>query len=83
MMRGASGDECGNLVLGQEYNRPAEAGVLKKPRGSDFNFNILEHYNSMTVAEIKFDIHVVRDSPTKINQNNIAIMVATFNNISK
>jgi hypothetical protein len=36
MMRGASGDECGNLVLGQEYNRPAEAGVLKKPRGSDF-----------------------------------------------
>jgi hypothetical protein len=38
MMRGASGDECGNLVLGQEYNRPAEAGVLKKPRGSDFNF---------------------------------------------
>jgi hypothetical protein len=36
MMRGASGDECGNLVWGQEYNRPAEAGVLKKPRGSDF-----------------------------------------------
>jgi hypothetical protein len=30
-MRGASGDECGKL-LGQEYNRPAEAGVLKKPR---------------------------------------------------
>jgi hypothetical protein len=40
MMRGASGDECGNLVLGQEYNRPAEAGVLKKPRGSDFNFYV-------------------------------------------
>jgi hypothetical protein len=40
MMRGASGDECGKL-LGQEYNRPAEAGVLKKPRGSDFNFNFL------------------------------------------
>jgi hypothetical protein len=39
MLRGASGDECGNLVLGQEYNRLAEAGVLKKPRGSDFNFN--------------------------------------------
>jgi hypothetical protein len=39
MMRGASGDECGNLVLEQEYNRPAEAGVFKKPRGSDFNFN--------------------------------------------
>jgi hypothetical protein len=38
-MRGASGDECGNLVLGQEYNRPAEAGVLKKPRGSDFYHN--------------------------------------------
>jgi hypothetical protein len=42
MMRGASGDECGKL-LGQEYNRPAEAGVLKKPRGSDFNFNFLIH----------------------------------------
>jgi hypothetical protein len=39
MMCGASGDECGNLVLGQEYNRPAEAGVLKKLWGSDFNFN--------------------------------------------
>jgi hypothetical protein len=24
------------LVFGQEYNRPAEADVLKKPRGSDF-----------------------------------------------
>jgi hypothetical protein len=43
MMRGASGDECGKL-LGQEYNRPAEAGVLKKPRGSDFNFNFMEIY---------------------------------------
>jgi hypothetical protein len=43
MMRGASGDECGNLVLGQEYNRPAEAGVLKKPRGSDFNFFNFEY----------------------------------------
>jgi hypothetical protein len=32
MMRGAPGDECGKLALGQEYNRPAEAGVLKKPR---------------------------------------------------
>jgi hypothetical protein len=37
MMRGASGDECGNL-LGQEYNRPAEAGVFEKAPGSDFNF---------------------------------------------
>jgi hypothetical protein len=36
MLRGASGDECGNL-LGQEYNRPArEAGVLKKPREATF-----------------------------------------------
>jgi hypothetical protein len=43
MMRGASGDECGKL-LGQEYNRPAEAGVLKKPRGSDFNFNLTYPY---------------------------------------
>jgi hypothetical protein len=31
MMRGASGDECGNL-LRQEYNRPVKAGVLKKPQ---------------------------------------------------
>jgi hypothetical protein len=23
-------------VVGQEYNSPAEADVLKKPRGSDF-----------------------------------------------
>jgi hypothetical protein len=38
MMRGASGDECGNL-LGQEYNRPAEAGVLKKPREATLTFN--------------------------------------------
>jgi hypothetical protein len=37
MMRGASGDECGNL-LGQEYNRPAEAGVLKKPREATLTF---------------------------------------------
>jgi hypothetical protein len=34
MMRGASGDECGKL-LGQ-YNRSAEAGVLKKPREATF-----------------------------------------------
>jgi hypothetical protein len=39
MMRGTSGDECGNL-LGQEYNRPArEAGVLKKPREATLTFN--------------------------------------------
>jgi hypothetical protein len=37
MMRGASGNECGNL-LGQEYNRPAEAGVLKKPREATLTF---------------------------------------------
>jgi hypothetical protein len=37
MMRGASGDECGKL-LGQEYNRPAEAGVLKKPREATLTF---------------------------------------------
>jgi len=45
--------------------------------------NTLEHYNSMTVAEIKSHIHVVRNSPTKITQNNITIMVTTFINISK
>jgi hypothetical protein len=49
MMRGASGDECGNLVLGQEYNRPAEAGVLKKPRGSDINFNFKEHMSCVII----------------------------------
>jgi hypothetical protein len=48
-MRGTSGDECGNL-LGQEYNRPAEAGVLKKPRGSDFNFNF--NHNVILTASI-------------------------------
>jgi hypothetical protein len=39
-MRGASGDECGNL-LGQEYNRPAEAGVLKKPREATLTLTFL------------------------------------------
>jgi hypothetical protein len=48
-MRGASGDECGNLVLGQEYNRPAEAGVLKKHRGSDFNFNFNPGVHKVTI----------------------------------
>jgi hypothetical protein len=38
MMRGASGDECGNL-LGQEYNRPKEeVGVLIKPREASLTF---------------------------------------------
>ena len=45
--------------------------------------NTLEHYKSMTVAEIKSDIHVVCNSPTKITQNNITITVTTFINISK
>jgi hypothetical protein len=39
MMRGASGDECGNL-LGQEYNRPAEAGVLKKLREATLSLTL-------------------------------------------
>jgi hypothetical protein len=51
-MRGASGDECGNLVLGQEYNRPAEAGVLKKPRGSDFNLTFYRDTESLKVTEL-------------------------------
>jgi hypothetical protein len=38
MMRGASGDECGN-VLGQEYNR-----VLKKAPGSDFTLPFNVHF---------------------------------------
>jgi hypothetical protein len=51
-MRGASGDEWGNLVLGQEYNRPAEAGVLKKPRGSDFNFNFFIWQKFLTLFRL-------------------------------
>jgi hypothetical protein len=43
MMRGASGDECGKL-LGQEYNRPAEAGVLKKPQEATLTFNFFVFY---------------------------------------
>jgi hypothetical protein len=60
MMRGASGDECGNLVLGQEYNRPAEAGVLKEPRGSDF----LTFYSStqrQIPANIKYLNHCIEN----------------------
>jgi hypothetical protein len=38
MMRGASGDECGNL-LGQEYDRPARGRSVEKAPGSNFNFN--------------------------------------------
>jgi hypothetical protein len=48
MMRGASGDECGKL-LGQEYNRPAEAGVLKKPREATLTFSFL----SPLLADLK------------------------------
>jgi hypothetical protein len=44
MMRGASGDECGKL-LGQEYNRPAEAGVLKKPREATLTLYIYPDLN--------------------------------------
>jgi hypothetical protein len=35
MMRGASGDDCGNL-LGQECNRPARGRSVEKAPGSDF-----------------------------------------------
>jgi hypothetical protein len=50
MMRGASGDECGSL-LGQEYNRPAEAGVLKKPREETLTltFNSILNYIIMSI----------------------------------
>jgi hypothetical protein len=58
MMRGASGDECGNLVLGQEYNRPAEADVLKKPRGSDFNFLRASFYFLLTDYPVLSDIEL-------------------------
>jgi hypothetical protein len=43
-MRGASGDECGKL-LGQEYNRPAEAGVLKKSREATLTFFLRKEVN--------------------------------------
>jgi hypothetical protein len=57
-MRDATGDESGNLVLGQEYNRPAEAGVLKKPRGSDFTLNIKKngtrrHHTTMNLQTVQ------------------------------
>jgi hypothetical protein len=58
MMRGASGDECGNLVLGQEYNRPAEAGVLKTPRGSHFIFVFYSQ-------ELKKDVIINNNVPLK------------------
>jgi hypothetical protein len=40
MMRSASGDECGNLLV-PAYNRLAEAGVLKKPREASLTVNFL------------------------------------------
>jgi hypothetical protein len=48
MMRGASGDECGKL-LGQEYNRPAEAGVLKKPRKATLTLTLTFFYPTLDV----------------------------------
>jgi hypothetical protein len=50
MMRGASGDECGKL-LGQEYNRPVEAGVLKKPREATLTLTLTlcPHYTIFSV----------------------------------
>jgi hypothetical protein len=63
MMCGASGDECGNLVLGQEYNRPAEAGVLKKPRGSDFNIcNLLNKYALSSALHLRYQGHQINDA---------------------
>jgi hypothetical protein len=45
MMRGASGDECGKLLV-QEYNRPAEAGVLKKPREATLTLTLVNVLHS-------------------------------------
>jgi hypothetical protein len=60
MMRGASGDECGKL-LGQEYNRPAEAGVLKKPREATLTLHV-RHPNYLFVSgfpmKIFYDFHI-------------------------
>jgi hypothetical protein len=70
MMRGASGDECGNLVLGQEYNRPAEAGVLKKPRGSDF----IHHQGILYRAKKLHDI---------ISQNRVNSTVITVRTLNQ
>jgi hypothetical protein len=41
MMCGASGDECGKL-LGQEYNRVAEAGIMKKPREATLTLTLTQ-----------------------------------------
>jgi hypothetical protein len=49
MMRGASGDECGKL-LGQEYNRPAEAGVLKKPREATLTLTLVLYREIIAVC---------------------------------
>jgi hypothetical protein len=64
-MRGASGDECGKL-LGQEYNRPAEAGVLKKPREATLTltFNpkhIPRNLGKQLVMEQCLPVSIVRD----------------------
>jgi hypothetical protein len=50
MMRGASGDECGKL-LGQEYSRPAEAGVLKKPQEATLTLTFYHHNHVSTPPE--------------------------------
>jgi hypothetical protein len=56
MMRGASGDECGKL-LGQEYNRPAEAGVLKKPREATLTFNFFKWLLFLFIVSKCIEIH--------------------------
>jgi hypothetical protein len=53
-MRGASGDECGKL-LGQEYNRPAEAGVLKKPREATLTLTLTHnHYDAIYIIIVMY-----------------------------
>jgi hypothetical protein len=53
MMRGPSGDECGNL-LGQEYIRPVRPECLKAP-GSDLPYERdLDNYTHSALCEMIF-----------------------------
>jgi hypothetical protein len=62
-------------VLGQEYNRPAEAGVLKKPRGSDFNFNFLEVHSINPTLYRAAVTSSYRLAPRKLRARNIKFYI--------
>jgi hypothetical protein len=58
MMRGASGDECGNL-LGQEYNRPARPQCLKSPGKRLYLYFLLQDGRFNNTAKIKKALEIV------------------------